>query len=113
MPPVDAAVAGDHAVGRRVAALHRALGEMRLRVDAQLGERARVDEQRDPLARRQLAGRVLARDPLLAAAQPRQRATLVQVLGERAQAAHPARTVTVTGRSRAGRASRRTPAPPP
>ena len=46
-----------------------------------------VDEQRDPLARRQLAGRVLARDPLLPAAEPRQRAPLVQVLGERAHAA--------------------------
>ena len=68
--PVDAAVAGDHAVGRRVAALHRALGEVRLGVDAELGERPVVDQQRDPLARGQLARLVLARDPLLAAAEP-------------------------------------------
>ena len=86
-PAVDAAVAGDHPVGGRVAAVHRALGEVRLRMDAQLGERALVDQQRDPLARGQLAGGVLARDPLLPAAEPRQRAPLGEVLGERAHAA--------------------------
>src|ERR671926_308673 len=49
------------------ATIHRALGEVRLRVDPQLGERPLVDQQRDPLARRQLARLVLARDLLLAA----------------------------------------------
>ena len=68
--PVDLAPAGDHAVGRRLAPVHRALGEVRAGVDAELGEGPVVDQQRDPLARRQLPGFVLAGDLLLAAAQP-------------------------------------------
>ena len=78
---------GDHAVGRGVAPLHRPLGEVRLGVDPELGERAVVDQQRDPLAGRELARLVLPGDPLLPAAEPRERAPLVEVLGERAQPA--------------------------
>jgi hypothetical protein len=58
---------------------------VRAGVDAQLGERAVVDQQREPLARGQLVGRVLLGDLLLAAAQPRRRAPLVQLLDQRAQ----------------------------
>ena len=70
-PAVDVAPAGDHAVGRRLAALHRALGEVRTGVDAHLDERARVDQQVDPLAGRELAALVLEGDLLLAAAELR------------------------------------------
>ena len=38
-PPVDVAPARDHAVGGRLAPVHRALGEVRAGVDAELGER--------------------------------------------------------------------------
>ena len=65
---VDLAVAGDDAVGRRLLALHRALREVRAPVDAELDERALVDQQRQPLARGELVLLVLAGDPLLAAA---------------------------------------------
>ena len=58
---------------------------MHARVDAELGERARVDEEVDPLARGELAGRVLALDALRAATQARGGAALAQVVGERAQ----------------------------
>ena len=53
-PAVDLAVAGDHAVGRRLLALHRPLGEVRPAVDPELDERALVDQQGEPLARGQL-----------------------------------------------------------
>jgi len=53
-------------------------------VDAQLDERALVDEQRDALARRQLVGRVLALDALGAAALTDALAALVQVGDQRA-----------------------------
>ena len=53
-PAVDLAVAGDHAVGGRVHAVHRALGEVRAAVDAELDERALVDQQREALARGEL-----------------------------------------------------------
>ena len=52
---VDLAPAGDHAVGGRLPALHRALREVRAAVHADLDERAAVDQQVDPLARGQLA----------------------------------------------------------
>ena len=84
-PAVDLAVAGDHAVGGCLLALHRPLGEVRPSVDAELRERALVDQQRQPLARGELALLVLARDLLLAAAELRVLATLVQLLHERAQ----------------------------
>src|SRR5690348_14938959 len=58
---------------------------MRAAVDAELDERARVDQQVQPLARRQLALLVLARDLLLAASEQRLRPALVEVLDERAQ----------------------------
>ncbi len=82
---VDLAVAGDHAVGRRLAALHGALGEVGPAVDAELGERAVVDQQREPLARGQLVALVLLGDLLLAAAQPRLLAALVEVVHQRAE----------------------------
>ena len=64
--PVDLAEAGDDAVGGRLVAVHRALGEVRATVDAELDERAVVEEQREALARGQLALVVLAVDLLLA-----------------------------------------------
>ena len=85
--PVDLAVAGDHAVGGRLDAVHRALGEVRPAVDAELDERAVVDQQRDPLARGQLLARVLLCDLLLAAAEADLRAARVEVFDERAQQA--------------------------
>ena len=54
-PPVDLAVAGDDAVGRRLLVLQAAHRVVDPGVDAELGERAVVDEQRDALARGQLA----------------------------------------------------------
>ena len=96
---VDLAPAGDHAVGGRVLALHRTLREVRPRVQAHLDERALVHEQVDPLAGRQLPGRVLLGDLLLAAAELRLLAPLVQVVDERLQ--RPA-----LGRGRLGRLAR-------
>ena len=49
------------------------------------GERALVDQQREPLARGELALLVLAGDPLLAAAEPRALAALVEVVHQRAE----------------------------
>src|SRR5207253_102226 len=66
---VDLAPTGDHTVGGRVAALHRALREVRAAVHADLHERAGVDEQVDALTRSQLALRVLRVDLLDAAAE--------------------------------------------
>jgi len=54
-------------------------------LDADLREGAGVDEQVDPLARGELARRVLAVDLLLPAAEPQRGAALAQVVGERAQ----------------------------
>jgi hypothetical protein len=54
-------------------------------VDAELHERALVDQERDALTGRQLALPVLAGDALLAASQAGALAPLVQVLDERAQ----------------------------
>ena len=85
MAAVDEAVAGDDAVGRRRAAFQPAYGVMHAGVEAELGERAGVEEQIDPLARRRLAGRVLALDALGAAAEARGGAALAQVVGERAR----------------------------
>src|SRR3954471_10827162 len=69
-PPVDLPVAGDDPVGRRHAALEPADGVIDPGVQPELGERARLDEQGDPLARGQLAGGVLLVDLLLPAAAP-------------------------------------------
>src|SRR3954454_1212936 len=55
---------------------------MRATVDSHLHEGARVAEQIDPLARRELAAFVLLRDLLLAASELRLRPTLVDLLGE-------------------------------
>jgi hypothetical protein len=49
-------------------------------VQAELRERPRIDEHRDPLARGELARRVLARDLLLATAHPGLLAARVKVL---------------------------------
>ena len=54
-------------------------------MDPELGERALVDQQREPLARGELVLLVLAGDLLLASAQPRLLAPLVKLLDERAQ----------------------------
>src|SRR5262249_16832874 len=82
---VDVAPAGDHAVGRRLLALHRPLGEVRTAVDPHLDEAALVDEQVDALAGGQLAALVLLGDLLLAAPELRLLAPLVQLLGQLAQ----------------------------
>ena len=79
---VDVAPAGDDAVGGRLDPVHRPLGEVRPAVDAELDEGALVDQQVDPLARGQLAALVLLGDLLLAAAELRLRAALVQLLGQ-------------------------------
>ncbi len=84
-PPVDLAVAGDHAIGGRAHALHRALGEVGPCVDAHLDEGAVVDQQRQALAGGELLLGVLAGDLLLAAALGDLRASLEQVLDQRAQ----------------------------
>jgi hypothetical protein len=85
-PPVDVAPAGDHAVGGGLLAVHRPLGGVRPRLDAELDERSGVDEQVDPLASRELAALVLKRDLFLAATELRLLATRVEVLD---QWAHP------------------------
>ncbi len=54
-------------------------------MDAQLGERALVDEQRQALARGELVLGVLALDLLLAAAEPRVLAPLVEIVDQLAQ----------------------------
>ena len=84
---VDLAVAGDHAVGGGVLAVHGALGEVRPPVDPELDERPLVDQQRQPLARGQLLARVLGGDLLLAATEPDLLAPCTQIFGERAQQA--------------------------
>ena len=54
-PPVDLAEAGDHAVRRRVLALHRALEKCGRPWMPELGERALVEQQLQPLPRGELA----------------------------------------------------------
>ena len=84
-PAVDLAVAGDHAVGGRVAALEPAHRVVDAGVQAELDERARLDEEVDPLAGGELPRVVLLGDPLRPAAEARLRAARLEVLGERAQ----------------------------
>ena len=100
-PSVDLPVARDHAVRGRLLALHRALGEVRPAVDAQLDEGALVDQQGEPLAGGQLVALVLLGDLLLAAAELGLLAALVQVVDQRAQRWPRHQGV----RGRAGRAS--------
>src|SRR3712207_4999141 len=69
----------------RSAAGHRLLGEVRLGVDAELGERPGVDEQRDALARGELVLLVLAGDPLGPAALLGLLAPRVEILHQRPQ----------------------------
>ena len=83
-PAVDLAVAGDDAVGGRLLALHRPLGEVRAAVDPELDPGAGVDQEVEALAGGELVLRVLAGDPLLAAAEPRRRAPGLELLDERA-----------------------------
>ncbi len=68
LAPLHQAVAGDHAVAQVALRLHPEVGAAVGLELVQLHERARVEEQVDPLARGQLAGLVLPGDPLLAAA---------------------------------------------
>jgi hypothetical protein len=58
---------------------------VRAAVDAELDERALVDQQREALARRELVLLVLAGDLFLAAAEPGMGTTLVEVIDERAK----------------------------
>ena len=95
--------------------VHRPLGEVRAAVDAHLDEGALVDQQVDPLAGGQLAALVLLGDLLLAAAELRLLAALVQLLGQLAPAGRcPAAGASIscsvlatTVLSTAGRVSRR------
>ena len=77
-PAVDLAEAGDDAVAGeallvQAESVHVVRGER-----AELLERALVEQQREPLARRELAARVLLLDALLAAAEHRAAAHLAQ-----------------------------------
>ena len=99
---LDLPVAGDHAVGRRLLVRHRALGEVRPPVDAQLGEGALVDEQRQPLAGGELVLLVLALDLLLAAPRAGTLAALVQVVHQRAQRGPRHQSVGRTGAAPSG-----------
>ena len=64
-------------------ALHRTLREVRAPVDAHLDEGALVDQEVDPLARGELAARVLLFDLLGAASELRLIAPLVEIADER------------------------------
>src|SRR5262249_9822477 len=85
---VDVPPAGDHAVGGRLAFVHRALGEVRPGVDADLDEGAVIDQQVDPLPPGELAPPVLDRGLLLPPAEFGRLAALVEVLD---QVLHPGR----------------------
>ena len=77
-PAVDLAEAGDDAVAREALLVEAELAHVVRRERAELLERAFVEQQREPLARRQLAPRVLLLDALLAAAENRAAAHLAQ-----------------------------------
>src|SRR5204863_6562492 len=70
-PPIDRAVPGDDAVAVDLPLLHPEVGAAVDLEAVELDEAARVDELLDPLARGELAVRVLALDALLAAAEQR------------------------------------------
>jgi hypothetical protein len=80
--PVDLAVAGDDAIGRSLLAIHRALRGVGAAMDPELGPRTRVDQELEPLARRQLLSGVLGGDLLAPAALADLRAADLEVLGE-------------------------------
>ncbi len=67
---IDRAPAGDDAVARDLRLLHAEIGAAVLDEHVELLERALVEQKLDPLARRQLAARMLRVDALLAAAEP-------------------------------------------
>ncbi len=62
LPAVDRAVAGDDAVAGDRCLLHAEVGAAVRDEPVELDERARVEQQIDPLARGELAGLVLALD---------------------------------------------------
>src|SRR6185312_6385110 len=77
---VDVAPAGDHAVGGRLDVVHRALGEVRAAVEAELDEAALVDQQVDALAGGELAALVLLGDLLLTTGEAGGGAALVELV---------------------------------
>ena len=86
-PAVDLAIPGDCTVGGRVPALHRALGEVRPAVDAELDEGPLVDQQGQSLAGRELLTGVLSGHLLLSPTQLGQLPARSKILGEWAQQA--------------------------
>jgi len=85
MRAVDAPVARDDPVRRRLSILEAAHRVVDAGVQPQLREGPGVDQLLDPLERGELPGGVLARDALDATAQARAGTALVEVLDERAQ----------------------------
>ena len=78
--PVDRAPAGYDAVARILLALHPEVGAAVRLEGVELLEAALVQQQLDPFAGGQLALGVLGCDPFLAAAKPRDRATVLKLL---------------------------------
>ena len=68
---VHRAPAGDDAIAGHLRLLHAEIVAAVLDEHVELLEGPAVEQDLDPLARRELAARVLSRDPLLAAAEPR------------------------------------------
>src|SRR5262249_43931906 len=80
LPAVDFPVAGDDAVAGDLLRLHAEVGAAVGDVLVDLGERAGIAQHLEPLARGQLAGLVLACNPLAASAQLRAPIQLGQLL---------------------------------
>ena len=79
LPAVDQAVAGDDAVARDELLLHPEVAAAVRHQLVELLERARIEQQLDPLARRELAGLVLALLAILAAASSARRSRSASV----------------------------------
>ena len=77
-PAVDGAPAGHHAVAGDLLVGHAEVGGAVLDIHAVFLERAVVEEHLDPLARGELAERMLGLDPRRAAAEARPRPPLFQ-----------------------------------
>jgi len=86
---IDAAPAGDDAVTRDPLLVHAELADPVLDEHVELFERALVEEQVDPLPGRQLALGMLAGDPLLAPAQTRLLAALLEFFQDVLHARRP------------------------
>ena len=87
LAPVDQAVAGDHAVAEDLLLLHAEVGAPVHHEPPDLDEAARIDEQIDALARRQLSAFVLLLDALGAAAEERACVDVVETLDVRRESA--------------------------